>query len=158
MNKALFNAFFVTVICALPAIAWSQNAELDNARAMIQESREAIIREDLRLTDDEAARFWPLYEEYRGDLMPIQDQYVELIADYMKNYEAGTLSDAYADELLDDYFDIKGGILQIRKRYIRRFKRILPSLKVARFYQLENKMNADMDIELALLVPLVESN
>jgi hypothetical protein len=132
--------------------------EFANARAMIQEGREAIIREELRMTADEEAAFWPLYRKYRSDMMPIQDRYVALIADYMQQYRSGALTDAYAEEMLDSYFDIKSDLMRKRKKYIRQFKKILPMLKVARFYQLENKMNADVDAELALLVPLVESN
>ena len=134
------------------------NQELANARAMLQDGREAIIREELRMTADEEAAFWPLYEDYRADMMPIQDRYVALIADYMRQYESGELTDEDAEEMLESYFDIKNDLLRARKKYIRRFKKILPMLKVARFYQLENKMNATIDAELALLVPLVESN
>lgn len=134
------------------------NQELAEARRLIQESRDAIIREDLRLTADEAAEFWPLYEKYRSDVLPIQDRYVELIADYTQHYESGRLTDRYAEELLDGYFDIKEDLLRTRKKYIRQFKKVLPMLKVARFYQLENKMNADVDAVLALQVPLIESN
>jgi len=132
------------------------NPGLANARAMIRESQEATIRSELRLTEAEQATFWPLYREYRADMLPIQDRYVALIAGYLQNYESGVLTDDYADELLDDYFDIKSDLLRMRKSYIRKFKRQLPTLKVARFYQLENKMSADVDAELALLVPLVE--
>jgi hypothetical protein len=38
-----------------------------------------------------------------------------------------------------------------------RFREVLPVLKVARFYQLENKMDAEIDAQLALVIPLVES-
>lgn len=134
------------------------NQELANARAMLQEGREAIIREDLRMTADEEAAFWPLYEDYRSDMMPIQDRYVALIADYMRQYESGELTDEDAEEMLEGYFDIKSDLLRKRKKYVRQFRKILPMLKVARFYQLENKMNATVDAELAMLVPLVESN
>ncbi len=131
--------------------------ELANARVMLREGRETIIREDLRMTADEEAAFWPLYEDYRADMMPIQDRYVALIADYMQQYESGVLTNEDADEMLESYFDIKSDLLRKRKKYIRQFRKILPMLKVARFYQLENKMNAAIDAELALLVPLVES-
>ncbi len=132
--------------------------DLANARSMLQEGREAIIREDLRMTADEEAAFWPLYEDYRSDVMPIQDRYVALVADYVRHYESGELTNEDADEMLDSYFDIKSDLLRARKKYIRRFRKIMPMLKVARFYQLENKMNATIDAELALLVPLVDSN
>jgi hypothetical protein len=134
------------------------NPGLANARALIRENQEATLRSELRLTEVEGSVFWPLYEEYRADLDPIQDRYVALVAGYLQKYQSGVLTEEYAESLLDDYFDIKGDLLKVRKRYVRRFKRDLPMLKVARFYQLENKMIADIDAELALIVPLVESN
>ena len=132
--------------------------ELAHARSMIQQGREAIIREDLRMTQEEEAAFWPLYEKYRAELMPIQDRYVTLITNYIQQYNSGVLTDAYAEDVLKAYFDIKRDLLRTRKKYIRRFGKILPMLKVARFYQLENKMNADVDAELAFAVPLIEAN
>jgi hypothetical protein len=134
------------------------NQDLANARAMIREGQETVIREELKLTAEEEAAFWPLYAEYRADMLPIQDRYVTLIFGYMRQYESGVLTDNYAEEMLEGYFSVKNDLLRTRKKYIRQFRKTLPMLKVARFYQLENKMNADIDAELALLVPLVEAN
>ena len=132
--------------------------QLAEARALIRESQDAIVREDLGLTAAEAADFWPLYESYRAAIRPIQDRYVELISEYLRRYEEGQFSDDYADGMLDDYFDIKSDLLRVRKRHIRQFGKILPGVKVARFYQLENKFFANIDAELALSVPLIEAN
>lgn len=133
--------------------------EFADARTKIQEGREAIIREDLHLTTAEEAAFWPLYKDYRAALLPLQDRYVEQITNYMQRYKSGVLADdEYAEEMLENYFDIKTELLGIRKNYIERFREVLPVLKVVRFYQLENKMNADVDAVLAMVVPLVESH
>ena len=134
------------------------NPDVAGARAMIEDGREMIIREELQLTAAEEAAFWPLYQKYRSDLAPVQNRYVALIADYMKHYDSGVLTDAYANEVLEGYFDVKGDLLRTRKKYVRRFGKILPMLKVARFYHLENKINAELDAELAYAVPLIESN
>ena len=133
------------------------NPQFKAAREMIQESQESIIREDLRLTAAEESAFWPLYAEYRDDTLPVRDRYIDLIADYMRQYETGILTNEYAESMLDGYFSVREDLLSIRKRYVKRFAGILPMLKVARFYQLENKMTADVEAELALLVPLVEA-
>jgi hypothetical protein len=158
------------ILCALFAVtaaftAFGQaetdvlsNQQLANARALVRESQEAFVRDELRLTAAEDAAFWPLYEEYRADMLPIQDRYVALVAGYMRQYQTGVLTDDYAEQMLDDYFDIKGDLLRMRKKYIRPFRKTLPMLKVARFYQLENKLNAEVDAELALVVPLFEAN
>ena len=163
MSHSAFRIFFAILGLAIAINLPAQGDVLDNpefaaARKMIQESQEAIIREDIRLTAAEEADFWPLYERYRADTLPVRDRYVMLIADYMRQYESGILTDDYARQMIDGYFDVKGDLLKIRKSYVRRFAKVLPMLKVARFYQLENKMAADIEAELALLVPLVEAH
>lgn len=162
-SQLVIPFFFVlassgSILADSPPLDLAANEELAKARQMIQEGRETIIREELRLTSDEEAEFWPLYEEYRAAMTPIQDRYVSLIAGYMERYEAGSLTDNTAGDMLDTYFDVKSDLLRMRKRYIREFRKIMPMRKVVRFYQLENKMNAEIDIELALLVPLAEAN
>jgi hypothetical protein len=136
----------------------SSNQQFATARELVRGSQEAFIREELQLTTAEEGAFWPLYRKYRADILPIQDRYVALIFGYMRQYEQGVLSDEYAEEMLEDYFNIQNDLLRMRKKYIRQFKKILPMLKVARFYQLENKLKAEVDAELALVVPLVDEN
>ncbi len=133
-------------------------SELTNARALIQAGRKEIIREELRLTEEEEVAFWSLYGKYRREMLTVLDRYAELITDYVTMYHNQKLTNEYADSLINDYFDIKSDLLRIQKKYVRRYRKILPSMKVARFYQLENKMNADIDAELALAVPLLDPN
>lgn len=162
MSLSLFRAAALAVGLSMASTAWAQgvmdNPEFQAARSMVQESQLAIIREDLRLDAEESAAFWPLFEQYRADTLPVRDRYIQLIADYMRQYESGVLTDEYAAQMIDGYFAVKEELMAIRKSYIPRFAEILPMLKVARFYQLENKMSADVEAELALLVPLVEAN
>ena len=101
MSHSAFRIFFAILGLALAINLPAQGDVLDNpefaaARKMIQESQEAIIREDIRLTAAEEADFWPLYERYRADTLPVRDRYVMLIADYMRQYESGILTDDYA--------------------------------------------------------------
>lgn len=165
MTRPMFRvlALLLSVTAVVSAFAQDNSGvqtdeNLARARTMIQEGRKEIIREDLHMTVVEEAAFWPLYAKYRAQLMPIQDRYVALTSNYIRQYESGILTDKYAEEMLQDYFSIKSDLLTTRRKYIRKFKKILPMLKVARFYQLENKMNADIDAELAFLVPLIEPN
>lgn len=133
-----------------------ENQELANARNLLQAGREEIIREDLRMSDEESAGFWPVYETYHAKIMVVRDRQAIMIADFLKSYRDGAVTNEYADGLIKDNFEIKGELLQIQKKFVRRFRKVLPALKVARFYQLENKMDAEIDAQLALFVPLVE--
>ncbi len=128
--------------------------QVASAREMVQNAQKDIIRSELRLTDKEAAGFWPVYEDYRAAVMPLQDNYVSLVGRYMQHYENATLNEENAAEMLDSYFDNRRDMLKQRQRFIKKFRAVLPMIKVARFYQLENKFNADVENQLSLLVPL----
>ena len=126
------------------------------ARALLQEGRREIIAEELRLDDSEAEAFWSAYEDYHADIMVVRDRYVELIAGYLARYEAGDLDDKYAKELLDDWLKYKGDKLKVQKQHVKKFSKVLSMRKVVRFYQLENKMDAEIDAELAIFIPLMD--
>jgi hypothetical protein len=132
------------------------NADMQAARESIEATQETFIRNDLGLTAEEDAVFWPLFEQYRADTLPLRDRYVVLFANFLRRYDAGTLTADYAEAMLRDFFEIRIGLLQIREDYIDDFAEILPMLKVVRLYQLENKLTADVEAELSLIVPLVE--
>jgi cell fate (sporulation/competence/biofilm development) regulator YlbF (YheA/YmcA/DUF963 family) len=61
-----------------------------------------------------------------------------------------------ADELMKSFFKYQQEIIKLKKSYYGRFKKILPSSKAARYFQLENKIQALVDAELAMQIPLIE--
>ena len=151
------------VLFALPVTGLAQSANnssadqrLEQGRAMIREGRLEVIREELHLTDAEAAGFWPIYGQYREEIDAIQDRYADMVRDYLRRYEAADLTDEYADELMETFFSTRRGRLDVQQKYLPRFRTALPALKVARLFQLEHKINAEIDAQLALVVPLVD--
>lgn len=134
----------------------AMSSEVQRSREMVQEFRTEAIRSEMHLTDQEAAAFWPLYEKYRASNFEIMDRYTAQIAEYMRRYNDADLTNAYADQLIEDHLDIQRSLLKVQEKYLPKFRKILPALKVARFYQLENKLNADVNAQLAISVPLVD--
>jgi len=127
-----------------------------DARELLQAGREEIIREELRLSDEEAAVFWPLYVSYQSDLTVVRDRYANLLTMYLDAYRAGTVSEELAEQIVDDYLEMQGDILQIKKKHLGDFRKALPARKAARFYQLENKMEAELEGQLAQTIPLID--
>jgi hypothetical protein len=80
-----------------------------------------------------------------------------MVAELLRRYRAGSMTNEYAKVLISDNFAIKRDLLKIQENFVRQFEKVLPTLKVARFYQLENKMDAEVDAQLALFVPLIEA-
>ena len=145
------------MLSVLPAMAQDQGAqrEVDEGRAMVRAGFREVIRDELVLTEQETAAFWPVYDEYEQTVTAIMDRYSHLLMQYVHRFETGDLSNEYADELLAEYFAIRQELLDVRRAFIPKFKTVIPALKVAQLYQLENKLNAEVDIQLALAVPLI---
>ena len=133
-----------------------ENPELENARALLQAGRADIIREDLRMTDEESGGFWPVYEKYHAEIMVIRDRHAVMIAGFLLSYREGIFTDEFAEDLIDENFKIKLGLLKVQTKYVSKFREVLPVVKVARFYQLENKMDTEVDAQLAFVIPLIE--
>lgn len=145
------------LLLAIPCSVHAQGAqqEIDEGRAMVRAGFRGLIQEEIPMTEQESAAFWPVYDEYERAVTTIMDRYSRLVADYVDRFDRGDLSNEYANELLDEYFAIRQDLLDVRRAFIPKFKAILPSLKVAQLYQLENKVNAEIDIQLALAIPLI---
>ena len=151
----LFLAATLCVALALPAAvrAAEQNEQsvlLDTLRA----NRKAFVAVNLQLDEAQAKDFWPLYDKYVGELNPIQDRVVKLVEDYTADYK--TLADDKALHLIQDYLSAEADRVQVRRTYLPEFAKILPGRTVARFYQLENKMDAVLRYELAGSIPVID--
>ena len=147
-------AFFWGVLASGPTLA--QNAQLDQARAELQAGRDQIIREDLALSEEELATFWPVYEEYVAALQPLRDRKAVLITRFMESYRAGSFSEEFSEWIIDENFAIKSEWMNVQTDFVPRFREVLPVQTVARFIQLENKLDAEVDAQLAITIPLVE--
>ena len=76
-----------------------------------------------------------------------------MIVDYAEHYPNVTSDEA--KDMIDGYLDILSDELKLRKRYLSRFREVLPEIKVTRFYQVENKLDAAINMDLARSIPLI---
>ncbi len=129
-------------------------SEIELTRQQIQTERQALVAEAMELTDEQAAAFWPVYRDYRNELAPVGDRHVELILGYAERF--GAVTDEYANQMLEDHLNIQSKKLEIQKMYVSRFLGVLQPMLVARFYQIENKLDAIIAFDLALSVPVLQ--
>jgi hypothetical protein len=142
-------------IAAVPAMAQNQQADtMRLVRDKIRADKKLLIAENLPLTAAEAKAFWPVYDRYQQELSALNDRMIKLIKEYATNYE--TMSDQTAKRLMDEYLAIESARLKIRQAYVPRFRKVLREKLVARYYQLENKVQAAVGYELAAEIPLVK--
>ncbi len=130
--------------------------QIDTTRWAIQSERKNVVARNMELSEKEQQAFWPLYEEYRAAMRKTGNRFVKLITEYADAYKAQNLSDAQARRMVDEYLSIETDKLKVKKRYVKRFESVLPPKKLARFFQVDNKMDAFINARVARDVPLVE--
>ena len=150
---ALVMLALATSSFAQEGTAGRKNA-LEENRAKLQAARKAKVESNLTLTADEAKAFWPLYEEYVTQVIKLGDRSSALITDFARNYEK--LSDDQARSMLKEQMDIQEQSLALRRETMKKMEGVLPPQKLARFFQIENKFDAEVSCELAKMVPLAE--
>ena len=79
-----------------------------------------------------------------------------MINDYAAAYE--NMDDATAQKLLDEYMELEGLRLKLRQTYVPKFRDILSNIKVLRYIQIENKINAALTYEFAAKIPLIKGD
>ena len=130
------------------------NDEIAAVRSVAQSDRKTIVDHAMLLTPQESTAFWPVYNKYREEVTRVNDQLVKVITDYAAQRD--TLTDAQANKLVTDYLAFEQNFLDLRKKYLKQFTAVLPMTKVARFYQIENKLDALQRLGLASEIPLTK--
>ena len=153
-SAAMFLGLALLAGVAVPAPAQT-SSDIELTRAEIQKTRQVIVKDTLALTEDEALAFWPAYRDYRVDMARLADRMVKVINEYAGS--GGTLNDEQANRLLDEYLDIRSQEVSLKKKHVRAFRKLLPAAKVTRFFQVENKLDAVVNYDLAAAIPLVRS-
>jgi hypothetical protein len=157
MRAARLLLTLVVVLASATARAGeADEANLDILRSTIRANKKALVASSLTLSDEEAAKFWPLYDEYQKKITGVNDRLVALIKDYTTNYS--TLGDDHALKLSEQYLEVESDRLKLRREYLPQFAKLLPGRKVARFFQIENKIDAVVRYDLAAEIPVVEES
>lgn len=153
MNRmaGAFVAVAGSLLLAASAFAQTE-ADIQMTRAEIQKARQAIIAKAITLTEEESLKFWPAYRNYRLDMARVGDRIVRVINEFFKS--DAPLTEEQANRLIDEFLDIKAKEVEVRRKHVKIFRKLLPATKVARFFQLENKLDAAVNYELARTIPL----
>jgi len=163
MKRSIEIIVFLTMVAALTVLivspVISQDKPADNMqilREKIRADKKLLVAANMDLTESEAKAFWPVYESYQKELEAIDARLASLIKSYAQEYNSKSLSDEKAKSLTDEMLAIEEAEVNLRKSYAPKLGKALPAKKVARYLQIENKIRAVVQYELAAEIPLVE--
>jgi len=151
---------WVTLVCGLmvglTTAGLAQERPADNmalVREKLRADKKLLVAEQMQLTEAEAAKFWPVYDTFQADLAKLADRAVTLVTYYANNYKS--MSDTAATRMLNDYLALERDRAALLGSYQSKFSAVLSPIKVARYYQIENKIRAVLSYELAKSIPMM---
>jgi hypothetical protein len=117
------------------------------------QDRRDIVRANMLLTETESARFWPLYDEYRAGRQKIGDRRVRLITDFLA--QKNSMTEDAARALANEDFAILKDTAELKSKWYKKMTKELSERTVARFFHIDEKLDAAADIAIAANIPLI---
>jgi hypothetical protein len=154
-NSALLIITFAMLASCPFGRAQDQEPTIDSAievaRANMRADRATIITQAMNFSDKEAAAFWPIYRQYEYERSRLDDSRVAVIKEYSQKYP--TLTDAEAKAMAEQMFEYDSRLAALKKKYYKKFNKMLPALTVTKFFQLDRRVDLLMDMNVESSFP-----
>src|SRR5215469_3621183 len=130
------------------------NEDLNLLRQDLRSQRKQLIATNLKLTDTEAEKFWPVYDQYTTELIAINDKKFGLIQDYADNW--GKLTNEQSLSFIRQWLDADIATAQLRQKYVPIVSKVLDGKKSATFFQLDRRIAMMIELQVSSQMPLVQ--
>jgi len=144
----------VLMLVLIAGVLFAQDDLIEILRSDLKTQKVAIITDAMEFTEQESGVFWPLYKEYDFELTKLNDARIATVKDFANNFD--TMTDVKAEELIKQSLKFQKDRVSLREKYFKKFKKILPVMKAAKFMQVENQLTNFIDAQLSAEIPLIE--
>jgi hypothetical protein len=131
----------------------NMQAYVDLLRRDVRQEKAEIMGAVMVLSADDAAKFWPIYSEYDAVLTKLNDQRIENIKEYARNY--AQMTDEKADELIQKSLAYQKQRAELFAKTYDRVKQAVGAITASRFAQVEHQLLLIIDLQIASSLPLV---
>ena len=152
-KQAIGLVILMSLTAALPAVA-SLSDEVKMTVDVIMENEDELVFGALALTPEQEKAFMPVWREYQAELDKVMANRISMLKEFMETRDA--MSDDAAQAMIQKFFAQTEMKTELRKRYAEKFSSVLPAAKVVRLIQIENKIQALVDLKLAESIPLIK--
>lgn len=136
----------VVTLFALP------NDELELVMIAKASQKKALVLSNMNLKGETKKSFGKLYDAYQLELMKHRMKELELIKNYAKNYS--NMTDTAANKVIVEWATVEDAELVLKKSYVSKFKKIMPSADVIRYFQIENRLQLLKEMKISNDIPL----
>ncbi len=155
---AAFATFCIVPLCRAQTQGEEVSVEsaIEVVRADARADRATIITPAMKFSDRDAAAFWPIYRHYEYERSAVDDLRVAVIKEYSEKYS--TMTDAEAKAMAERMFDCESRLAALKKTYFKKFNKVLPAFTVAKFFQLDHRLDLVMDMKVESSLPLLSDS
>ena len=154
----ILSAVLLSLVVAAPLVGHAQTAtdpnDLAQLRTAAKTDKRALVATTLALTDAEAKKFWPIYDDYQRARDAADRQKVRAIESVIATDKP--VSDAFARDLAKDLTGADEAEVKARRAMQNKLMRALPAKKAFRYLQLESKLRAVQAYDVASAMPLIK--
>ena len=137
------------------SIAFAESVD-DLKKNIVLDQKKLAVLENLTLSDEEAAKFWPLFRDFQEASYDLEEKQIDMILFYIKNHKS--LTDEQASNLINAYFLMDDNHRKLLRdfAFVLEFEKVLPAKKIFRFLQIQQNIEAIEQNEISKKVPLLE--
>ncbi|MBC7900557.1 MAG: hypothetical protein H7070_10960 [Saprospiraceae bacterium] len=151
---AALSMLFLADIASFAQAGGETDKYINLLRKDLRSDKKQLIAANMNLTEAEAVKFWPVYDQYAIEGMKIYDARIALVKEYAANYDK--LTDAEAKSLNKRSIDIDESMTKLRQKYVPIVAKVLPGKKSALFFQIDKRLALLIDLQTASEIPMVE--
>ena len=131
----------------------SVERDIDLLRRDLRAEKKKIIESSLLLTEAEAAKFWPVYDQYIADITKVYDPFYAVVKEWAANQK--TVTDADASKMMKRWGELLVQIAQTRQRYIPIVEKVIPARKAAVFFHMDRRLYSLLELQVVTEMPVV---
>ena len=169
MKMQYFGKSLVLTGCLTVAAAFAGEQTTTDTSGDVQKILEMLRSDDnstkirtlnqvLKLSPEEAEKFWPVYKAYEKDLSTLNEQKLSLLKGFFKNHQSGTLDNSSSSELAEKWLKLAEDRIALWRKYHSRIAQAVSPIRAAQFLQVEHQMSLFIDINIAAEAPLISDS
>ncbi|HSU54685.1 MAG TPA: hypothetical protein VLT36_11555 [Candidatus Dormibacteraeota bacterium] len=163
MNALKVAAVFTLATLPRLAVAAEQKPEVsDNIYNYLQLMRSDmnslkvdVVNSIMKLSAEDAKKFWPLYRDYENELGKLAINRAELIAEFVRCHKEGSFDNSKAKDIAGRWFKSQRARLDLLEKFHGKIEKSLTSMQAGQFLQIENQIGLFIDIAIASEMPMV---
>jgi hypothetical protein len=112
-----------------------------------------MIAKNVTLSSEQAAKFWPVFEQYQKEQSAIMEAQMKGIQEYVDR--SLQLDDAGAIGLMNAHLERDARMAMLRQRWLGEFQKVLPTKLAVLVMQIDRRISLVHQLEFASRIPLV---